>query len=132
MLWAGILSFLIIMAYWSINYIALELEMPFGDDYNDLPCQDLQKDMNVTLIELMDPRAICPPKFVFVKEVHRQLIRKQMDMDVFLGDQMTDASGLQQNADPIMKDPGLFRMKEFHTYAEAEPVYQKGDHKRSR
>merc|ERR1719424_2322765 len=88
MLWAGILSFLIIMAYWSINYIALELEMPFGDDYNDLPLQDLQKGLNITLLELMDKKALCAPKFVYVPDVHQQLIRKRLDMDIFLGAQV--------------------------------------------
>merc|ERR1719424_1194505 len=58
MLWAGLLAFLVIIAYWSINYIALELEMPFGDDFNDLPMQDLQKELNISLVELMDQRSL--------------------------------------------------------------------------
>merc|ERR1711907_367011 len=32
--WAGVISFVIVMAFWSINFIAVELEMPFGDDPN--------------------------------------------------------------------------------------------------
>merc|ERR1719460_514346 len=42
--WAGILSFSTVLSYWSINYIAIELEMPFGEDPNDLPLADMQKD----------------------------------------------------------------------------------------
>ena len=57
LMWAGVLSFLVIMAFWSINFIAIELEMPFGDDLNDLPLLDLQRDYNLSIISLMDKRA---------------------------------------------------------------------------
>eukprot|EP00928_Gymnodinium_smaydae_P040159 TRINITY_DN27283_c0_g1_i1.p1 TRINITY_DN27283_c0_g1~~TRINITY_DN27283_c0_g1_i1.p1 ORF type:complete len:504 (-),score=64.60 TRINITY_DN27283_c0_g1_i1:288-1799(-) len=63
--WAGILSFCVIMAFWSINYIAVELEMPFGDDENDLPLHDMQKDLNLSIIQLMDVRAGSCPAFQY-------------------------------------------------------------------
>merc|ERR1719197_771495 len=71
--WAGVLSFIIIMAYWSINYIAVELEMPFGDDLNDLPVFDMQRDLNASLISLMDKRAANPPIFKYDQEIHSRL-----------------------------------------------------------
>lgn len=35
--------------------IAAEIEQPFGDDVNDLPTHELQKELNATLILLVDP-----------------------------------------------------------------------------
>lgn len=59
--WAGFLSFLVVFSFWSINYIAIELEMPFGDDPNDLPLHEMQTDLNKSLTSLMDPAAqTCP------------------------------------------------------------------------
>merc|ERR1719468_1465485 len=56
--WAGILSFIVTFSFWSINYIAVELEQPFGDDPNDLPLHEMQTDMNASLIALLDVRAL--------------------------------------------------------------------------
>ena len=33
-----------VFGFWSVNFIAEEIEMPFGDDKNDLPIPELQKD----------------------------------------------------------------------------------------
>ena len=52
-------------ACWSINLIAIELEMPFGDDPNDLPLLDLQRDYNLSIISLMDERATMQPHFEY-------------------------------------------------------------------
>jgi len=69
-IWAGILSFIVTMSFWSINYIAVELEQPFGDDPNDLPLHEMQTDMNASLIALLDVRALHPPEFSFKKDHH--------------------------------------------------------------
>jgi len=61
--WAAVLAFLSQICLWSINYVAVELEMPFGDDLNDLPLQHLQADMNASLIGLLHPRALQAPNF---------------------------------------------------------------------
>merc|ERR1711865_503002 len=39
---AQMVTFMLVFAFWSINYIAVELEMPFGDDTNDLPLSEMQ------------------------------------------------------------------------------------------
>merc|ERR1719323_866597 len=54
-LWAGILTFLQIFFFWSLNCIAGELENPFGEDVNDLPAEDLQLNMNRRLLLLLRP-----------------------------------------------------------------------------
>merc|ERR1740121_2714637 len=54
-LWAGILTFLQIFFFWSLNTIAGELENPFGEDVNDLPAEELQLEMNKRLLLLLRP-----------------------------------------------------------------------------
>mmetsp|Transcript_104384 Transcript_104384/g.207301 ORF Transcript_104384/g.207301 Transcript_104384/m.207301 type:complete len:547 (-) Transcript_104384:142-1782(-) len=68
--WAGILSFIVTFSFWSINYIAVELEQPFGDDPNDLPLHEMQADLNKSLIALLHPCAQHAPDFHFKKEEH--------------------------------------------------------------
>jgi len=60
---AAIMSFLIITIYWAINFIAVELEMPFGSDENDLPMLEFQNRMNMSLKSLLDEHAQIPPMF---------------------------------------------------------------------
>merc|ERR1712232_561327 len=57
----GVLNF----SFWSINYIAMELEQPFGDDPNDLPMAELQSNFNSSLCVLFDEQAVQPPAFEF-------------------------------------------------------------------
>lgn len=66
--WAALITFVVIFSYWSILYIATELEMPFGDDLNDLPLQDMAKDMNVSLKALLHPCSQMVPKFTYVED----------------------------------------------------------------
>lgn len=54
-LWAGILCFIQVMFYWSLNSIATELENPFGEDANDLPAKEIQQDFNKRLLLLIRP-----------------------------------------------------------------------------
>merc|ERR1712167_185322 len=48
---------------WSINYIAIEIEGPFGLDANDLPLQSMQKSMNDALVTLLKPKTQRPPEY---------------------------------------------------------------------
>jgi len=50
---AGILSFIPLFGMYGVNLVAIELEMPFGMDDNDLPLSTFQKEMNETLLMLM-------------------------------------------------------------------------------
>mmetsp|Transcript_46008 Transcript_46008/g.144141 ORF Transcript_46008/g.144141 Transcript_46008/m.144141 type:complete len:571 (+) Transcript_46008:96-1808(+) len=54
-MWAGILCFIQVMFYWSLNSIATELENPFGEDANDLPAKEIQQDFNKRLLLLIRP-----------------------------------------------------------------------------
>merc|ERR1719498_1918075 len=66
--WAGGLSFGGIFGFWAINYIAAEIEMPFGDDKNDLPISDMQLDFNRSLAVLLKPLSLAPPSFTATTE----------------------------------------------------------------
>jgi len=66
--WCGIISFCVVFSFWSINYISVELEQPFGNDPNDVPLVEMQTDLNNSLISLMDERAQQPPQFTFRPE----------------------------------------------------------------
>eukprot|EP00929_Paragymnodinium_shiwhaense_P119285 TRINITY_DN91174_c0_g1_i1.p1 TRINITY_DN91174_c0_g1~~TRINITY_DN91174_c0_g1_i1.p1 ORF type:complete len:704 (-),score=105.56 TRINITY_DN91174_c0_g1_i1:306-2306(-) len=57
--------FLSVATMWSVNYISMEIEMPYGDDHNDLPLCELQDDMNNALISCMQPDSLNPPTFTF-------------------------------------------------------------------
>eukprot|EP00929_Paragymnodinium_shiwhaense_P091600 TRINITY_DN5151_c0_g1_i2.p1 TRINITY_DN5151_c0_g1~~TRINITY_DN5151_c0_g1_i2.p1 ORF type:complete len:514 (+),score=54.01 TRINITY_DN5151_c0_g1_i2:116-1657(+) len=70
---AATLTFCTIFAVWSINYIAAELEMPFGSDANDLPLHDMQREFNESLRMLLHPMTASPPKFKYEPELHRQM-----------------------------------------------------------
>lgn len=63
MYWAPSLTFVVVFAFWSINYIAAELEMPFGDDANDLPIAGMQRSMNISLMTLLHDRVQTAPTF---------------------------------------------------------------------
>jgi len=62
--WCGLCSFLSCFALWSVNYIASEIEQPFGDDPNDLPMHEMQSYMNRTLLMLLERQAQVIPSFV--------------------------------------------------------------------
>lgn len=49
--------FFVTLAYWCLFYIALEIDQPFGEDDNDLPLRDMQRDFNRSLLSLMHPLA---------------------------------------------------------------------------
>merc|ERR1719473_1945349 len=61
--WASLITWIVSFCYWSVLYIALELEMPYGDDPNDLPLRDMALDMNSSLIEMLSPEASVVPLF---------------------------------------------------------------------
>jgi len=61
--WAFTCCFFVSMALWSLLYIALELDQPFGDDYNDLPLKLVQEEFNKGLLLLMRQEAYMTPGF---------------------------------------------------------------------
>lgn len=62
---ASFMSFMVVEAFWSLNFIALELEQPYGDDPNDLPLHDMMEDLNQSLVGLVVPSALSAPEFEY-------------------------------------------------------------------
>jgi len=54
-LWTGLLTFVQVAFFWSLNSIASELENPFGEDDNDLNARDMQRIFNRQLLLLLRP-----------------------------------------------------------------------------
>jgi len=61
--WAGIVCFFVTIAFWCLIYIALEIDQPFGEDANDLPIREMQRDFNRSLLILLEPLAQSPPSY---------------------------------------------------------------------
>lgn len=59
--WAMVFSFLPVFGTFCLNYVAIELENPFGADDNDLPLFHFQKEMNKCLLMLLEDHADMPP-----------------------------------------------------------------------
>merc|ERR1719453_1795935 len=79
--WSAVLSFSVIISFWSMNFIALELEDPFGDDANDLPLHDMQEDLNASIRALLAPYAMKHPDFDYNEAYHGELMIKQVDFN---------------------------------------------------
>mmetsp|Transcript_43080 Transcript_43080/g.116157 ORF Transcript_43080/g.116157 Transcript_43080/m.116157 type:complete len:534 (-) Transcript_43080:179-1780(-) len=65
---AGVVCFFVTLSFWCLIYIALEIDQPFGEDANDLPLRDMQKDFNQSLLTLMHPLAQKVPVYREVDE----------------------------------------------------------------
>jgi len=70
---ACVTSFLVVFFVWCLNFIALQLESPFGDKDNDLPMVQMQRDWNKSLAVLLAHHGHAPPAFAFDSEVHPHL-----------------------------------------------------------
>jgi len=68
------ISFIGAMGLWSLNFISAEIEMPFGDDPNDLPVLLLQNEFNRKLVALCDPQAQQPPRLKDSKAVFQHTL----------------------------------------------------------
>eukprot|EP00427_Karlodinium_veneficum_P044450 CAMPEP_0169251912 /NCGR_PEP_ID=MMETSP1016-20121227/37774_1 /TAXON_ID=342587 /ORGANISM="Karlodinium micrum, Strain CCMP2283" /LENGTH=494 /DNA_ID=CAMNT_0009333097 /DNA_START=281 /DNA_END=1766 /DNA_ORIENTATION=- len=53
--WGGVYAFVQVFFAWSLTFIAVELEQPFGFDANDLDSRSLQEDYNKSLLMLVQP-----------------------------------------------------------------------------
>lgn len=62
-LWCMITTFFVTACMWSLLYIAIELDQPFGDDFNDLPLRQVHREFNKGLLQLLQPDAFVAPSF---------------------------------------------------------------------
>mmetsp|Transcript_1200 Transcript_1200/g.2619 ORF Transcript_1200/g.2619 Transcript_1200/m.2619 type:complete len:523 (-) Transcript_1200:65-1633(-) len=59
---ACFLCFIQIFTLWTLNFIAVEIENPFGEDSNDLEPEAMQMEMNHHLLSLLHPAAQRTPR----------------------------------------------------------------------
>mmetsp|Transcript_61174 Transcript_61174/g.137848 ORF Transcript_61174/g.137848 Transcript_61174/m.137848 type:complete len:625 (-) Transcript_61174:21-1895(-) len=67
---AALITFMPILTFWCLNYMASEIEQPFGEDANDLPIPEMVRSMNVSLKNLIQRRTQNPPSFSYDKRSH--------------------------------------------------------------
>eukprot|EP00446_Apocalathium_sp_SHHI-4_P022376 CAMPEP_0177264800 /NCGR_PEP_ID=MMETSP0367-20130122/61755_1 /TAXON_ID=447022 ORGANISM="Scrippsiella hangoei-like, Strain SHHI-4" /NCGR_SAMPLE_ID=MMETSP0367 /ASSEMBLY_ACC=CAM_ASM_000362 /LENGTH=565 /DNA_ID=CAMNT_0018719949 /DNA_START=1 /DNA_END=1694 /DNA_ORIENTATION=+ len=68
---AFVVTFVSVFVLWCMNYVAAELEQPFGEDFNDLPIPKMMAGMNERLEVLMQEQAQRPPFFEFHAGMHQ-------------------------------------------------------------
>lgn len=92
-MWSGSLTLCVVTAFWSMQYIALEIEQPFGEDMNDLPVAAFQSEMNDSLTLLLEPEVQSPPIFEFQEaRARRDVQRKTHSTVKFMGMRTSIAS----------------------------------------
>lgn len=99
----SMLSFLSIFLLWSVNFIAAELECPFGNDANDLPVPHLQKEMNSSLMMLLEPEAQQVPQLLI--DPPQKLITVSCPERLCQSEGVT----LLQSLEGVLDDPTLKR-----------------------
>merc|ERR1719313_604417 len=120
---ASIFAFVPIFGLHCLNFVAMELENPFGTDVNDLPLINFQTEMNNCLMMLLHPKADlipnvssrCETDFFELKE-NVQLI-KSMHAN-FKRQSAVDEATLPRGTSADSK--------EFHTTASLESSSSKG------
>jgi hypothetical protein len=89
--WAVLFTFLSVFSLFSINNIAMEIELPFGDDANDLPLHELQRYLNKLLNMLLLHGTQMPPKFSFdEKDLGKKIGTTTLSEDSSLYDLVDD------------------------------------------
>ncbi|CAK9073266.1 unnamed protein product [Durusdinium trenchii] len=69
--WAASTVWLMSTSYWTLFYIAQEIDQPFGEDSNDLPVVELQHEFNKNLLHLSSSQSYALPDFVSAIAVKR-------------------------------------------------------------
>jgi len=103
--------FLVVLSFWTINYISLELEMPFGDDPNDLPLVDMQQEFNSSLGALLQSSGQDLPELAeesrSITKLRQSVIKQHSVMDFSLYDAMHDDESDIDSS--VGKNDGEFR-----------------------
>eukprot|EP00930_Biecheleria_cincta_P084161 TRINITY_DN7364_c1_g2_i1.p1 TRINITY_DN7364_c1_g2~~TRINITY_DN7364_c1_g2_i1.p1 ORF type:complete len:556 (-),score=102.33 TRINITY_DN7364_c1_g2_i1:173-1840(-) len=88
---ASVFCFSVVLAFWSIHYIAVELEQPFGDDPNDLPLHDMMTE------------------FHFDQDFHTKLSTARTDLEAYVTSLVASGKGqkrVKKPMDPVKPPDG--------------------------
>lgn len=100
---AFLATFTVSASFWGVNYMAVELENPYGNDANDLPLHEMQRDMNQSLCSLLHPTAQNVPAYAYHPVRDEALLVEKIDMAEYLRQlkrKMQDAA-LETSGDQI-------------------------------
>lgn len=78
---ASVLTFTSVVCLLALDLISSELENPFGDDPNDLPCFEMQHDMNHELLLLLHPCVSAVPRLLPTAEPDYEALNKQVSVN---------------------------------------------------
>lgn len=93
-------TFVIVLAFWTTHFIAIELEQPYGDDPNDLPLHEMMTDLNQSLIGLLKPTALSPPLYDYDPDRARRLEKAKTDFQTHLASQKKTGRGRRRAVEP--------------------------------
>merc|ERR1719262_664014 len=62
--WSAVFTLCAVFVMWALNFIAMEIEQPFGDDANDVDVRTLQVRFNKDLVMLLDSRVSSVPRLM--------------------------------------------------------------------
>mmetsp|Transcript_137313 Transcript_137313/g.238713 ORF Transcript_137313/g.238713 Transcript_137313/m.238713 type:complete len:318 (-) Transcript_137313:100-1053(-) len=109
--WGAIFAFVQVFTLWALNFIAVELENPYGQDANDIDGRSMQDEFNQQLLMLVHPDARRVPA----------LVRRAEDL-LSLAPLSTYESGGSESVcthDDIPKTPKLRRTASRLSFSEA-------------
>jgi len=88
------------MCFWGVHYIAVEMEGPYGGEANDLCLEDMQSDMNRSLLAIAHPLARNTP--TFEHDYDKPLAMLSLDLNLELERMCADFDELPKS---ISRDP---------------------------
>mmetsp|Transcript_106527 Transcript_106527/g.306301 ORF Transcript_106527/g.306301 Transcript_106527/m.306301 type:complete len:550 (+) Transcript_106527:86-1735(+) len=96
----AIYTFICVFIFWSVYFIALDIEEPFGTDSNDLPLEKIMCKFNLALETLLEPSAQQPPRLIKTTEKIRNHIGRCVSMSLHDNDRQlsVDINELKSNA----------------------------------
>ena len=87
--WAGIMVMVVSTSYWTLFYIAQEIDQPFGEDANDLPVRQMQQKFNAKLQFFLDPLSTKIPQFSMESSQHIEVLRSSYNVSRILSTPIT-------------------------------------------
>jgi len=119
---AFLFTFISTMGPYSIEITASELENPFGEDPNDLPCQEFQEDMNDSLLLLLQPLAYAVPRLTDKADLNLEhLLSHQPRCFLQVVVDAERSSELQPDADEILLSTGVYVARDSLSSSDSRP-----------
>eukprot|EP00930_Biecheleria_cincta_P030638 TRINITY_DN21217_c0_g1_i1.p1 TRINITY_DN21217_c0_g1~~TRINITY_DN21217_c0_g1_i1.p1 ORF type:complete len:569 (+),score=124.84 TRINITY_DN21217_c0_g1_i1:84-1790(+) len=80
--WACTMTFMVTGSFWTVIYIAVEIDQPFGDDPNDLPLIEMQEEFNADLVRLLKTAGAGLPQMnkAFAGDTAAQVMNMELEL----------------------------------------------------